>query len=86
MKHVIPPETDDVTAAMRDARRNVAIAKLSQFEAECDHLGAMAERNPNRKREIVDCLSDIALANGLATTHGELLIEDIIAAALSGAA
>ena len=86
MKHVLPPETDDVTAAMRDARRNVATAKLSQFETECDCLGAMAERNPHRKREIVDCLHDIAIANGLATTHGDVLVHALIAAALSGAA
>lgn len=82
MKHVIPPETDDITAAMRDARRNVAIAKLSQFETECDCLGAMAERNPRRKQEIVDCLHDIAMANSLTSTHGAALIEDMIAAAL----
>jgi hypothetical protein len=80
MKHVIPPETDDVTAAMRDARRNVSIAKLSQFEAECYSLGSMASRNPYRKREMVDCLYDIATANGLSTTHGGALIEDLIAA------
>ena len=86
MKHVLPPETDDITAAMRDARRNVAIAKMSQFETECIHLGAMAERNPRRKREIVDCLHDISIANGLAAAHGEPLIEDMIAAALSGVA
>lgn len=86
MKHVHPPETDDVTAALRDARRNVAIAKLSQFETECDCLGAMAERNPHRKREIVDVMHDIATANGLAGTHGEELVSEIIASALSGAA
>jgi hypothetical protein len=45
----------------------------------------MADRNPNRKREIVDCLHDIAIANGLATTHGDLLVQGLIAAALSGA-
>jgi len=71
MKHVLPPESDDVTAAMREARRNVAVAKLSQFETECDYLGAMAARNPQRKPEIVDCLHDIAIANGLSATHGE---------------
>jgi hypothetical protein len=88
LKHVTPSdvsqvavhETDDITAAMRDARRNVALAKLSQFETECLHLGAMASRNPRRKLEMVDCLYDIALANGLSTTHGGALIEDLIAA------
>jgi hypothetical protein len=86
MKHVHPPETDDVTAALRDARRNVAIAKLNQYATECDYLGALAERNPNRKAEIVDTLHDIAVSNGLAKTHGDDLVGDLIAAALSGAA
>lgn len=82
MKHVHPPETDDVTAAMRDARRNVALGKLLAFEAECDCLGAMAGRNPHRKTEIVDCLYDIATANGLGATFGVAFIEDMIVGAL----
>jgi hypothetical protein len=82
MKHVTITETDDVTAAMRDARRNVAIAKLSQFEIEAGLLGGMAQRNPHRKQEVVDCLYDIATANSLLTTHGGALIEDLIAVGL----
>jgi hypothetical protein len=81
MKHAAPIcETDDVTAAMRDARRNVALAKLSQFETECLHLGAIASRNPHRKQEVVDCLYDISVSNQLAQTHGGGLIEGLIAA------
>ena len=82
MKHVTIIETDDVTAAMRDARRNVTIAKLSRFEEECILLGAMARRNPHRRLEIVDCLYDIAIANGLLTMHGGALIEDLISVGL----
>ncbi|ANW02257.1 hypothetical protein LMTR13_20875 [Bradyrhizobium icense] len=78
---------------MRDARRNVAIAKLSQFEIEAALLGGMArqfeieaallggmaQRNPHRKREVVDCLYEIATANSLLSAHGGALIEDLIA-------
>ena len=81
MKHVAPLNyADDITAALQGARRNVAIAKLSQFEVESRHLGAMVSRNQDRKREVVDCLYDIATANGLAATHGGTLIEELIAA------
>ncbi|WP_038381120.1 hypothetical protein [Bradyrhizobium elkanii] len=76
-------ESDDITAAMRDAQRNVAIAKLSQFETECLTLGGMAQRNPRRKQEVVDCLYGIATANNLLSDHGGALIEDLIAAGLS---
>jgi hypothetical protein len=65
MKHVTITETDDITAAMQDARRNVATAKLSQFEVESMTLGAMAQRNQHRRQEIVDCLYDIATATAL---------------------
>lgn len=82
MKHITITETDDVTAAIRDARRNVAVAKLSQFEIEAALLGGMAERNPHRKREVVDCLYDIATANDLLSTHGGALIEDLIVVGL----
>jgi hypothetical protein len=65
-----------------DAKRNVAIAKLSQFEQECLNLGGMALRNPHRKREVVDCLYQIAVANSLLSTRGGALIEDLIAVGL----
>lgn len=87
MKHaVVPSDVDDVTAAMRDARRNVSIAKIAALEIESGVLGSMAGRNPHRKQEIVDCLHDIALANDLTTIHGQDLIDDLISAAMSGAA
>lgn len=82
MKHVTITESDDITAALRDARRNVGIAKLSQFELEALRLGGMALRNPHRKREVVDTLYDIATANSLLSTHGGALIEDLIAIGL----
>jgi hypothetical protein len=85
MKHVTITETDDITAAMQEARRNVAIAKLSAFESESLILGAMAQRNPHRKQELVDCLYDIATANKLLRTHGGSLIEALILAGLEAA-
>ncbi|MGE9007154.1 hypothetical protein ACO2JO_01125 [Leptospira interrogans] len=82
MKHVTITETDDITAAKVDAKRNVATAKLSQFESECFTLGGMAQRNPHRKQEVVDCLYEIAVANSLLTNHGGALIGDLIAVGL----
>ncbi|WP_426525049.1 hypothetical protein [Bradyrhizobium sp. McL0615] len=78
MKHVTITETDDITAAIRDARYNVATAKLSRFEDECHRLGGMAIRNPHRKREVVDGLYDIAMANDLLSVQGGATIEDLI--------
>ena len=78
MKHVAITETDDITAAKVEAKRNVTLAKLSQFEVECLTLGSMVQRNPHRKREVVDCLYDIATANDLLSIHGGALIEDLI--------
>ena len=82
MKHVIITDADDITAAMVDAKRNVTLAKLSQFEIECLTLGGMVLRNPHRKREVVDCLYDIATANDLLSIHGGALIEDLIVVGL----
>jgi hypothetical protein len=82
MKHVTISETDDITGAIQDARRNVATAKLGQFEIEAATLGGMAVRNPHRKREVVDALYEIATANDLLGTHGGTLIEDLIAVGL----
>jgi hypothetical protein len=82
VKHFTITEADDITAATVDAKRNVAIAKLSQFELECLNLGGMAQRNPHRKQEVVDCLYEIAVSNSLLTTHGGALIEDLIAVGL----
>jgi hypothetical protein len=79
MKHVIISETDSVTAAIRDARRNVALAKLSQFELEATLLGGMAQCNPHRRRDVVDSLYDIATANDLLSTHGSTIEELIVA-------
>jgi hypothetical protein len=85
MKHVTITETDDITAAMQEARRNVAIAKLGAFESESLILGAMAQRKPHRKQELVDCLYDIATANNLLRIHGGSLIEALILAGLEAA-
>jgi hypothetical protein len=67
---------------MREAKRNVALARLSQFEQECDWFGALAHRNPHRKQELVDCLHEIASAHSLFRVHGGNLIEGLIAAGL----
>lgn len=85
MKHVTVTENDNITAAMRDARRNVALARLSQFELESLRLGGMVQRNLHRKQEIVDFLYDLATANSLLRVHGGGLVEDLIAAGFEGA-
>ncbi|HKO70233.1 MAG TPA: hypothetical protein VJV58_04810 [Bradyrhizobium sp.] len=69
MTHITITESDDITAAMSDARCYVALAKLSQFAEETIRLGGMAQRNLHRKQQVVDCLYDIASANRLASIH-----------------
>jgi hypothetical protein len=72
-----PEIFDDINAAIHDARCNVAIAKLTQFENEAFRLGGMARRSPHCRRKIVDGLYDIALVNSLLTMHGGELIESL---------
>lgn len=90
MKHVSRPTNaignTDIIAALRNARRNVAIAKLSQFESECANLGGILSQSPHYRRQIVDCLYEIATANSLLSTHGGPLIEGLISGGLEGAA
>lgn len=74
----------DVRAALRDAARNVAIAKLSSFEIACHQIGAMVLSSSFPKTAAVDGLYEIALANGLLRIHGGDLIHSLIADGFGG--
>ncbi|MCP2207727.1 hypothetical protein [Bradyrhizobium diazoefficiens] len=67
-------EHDDATAGMHDARYRVSTARLTVFEAECFRLAAIAQRNPQRRQEIVACLCEIARDHGLLAVAGEDMI------------
>lgn len=70
-------EHDDATAGMHDARFRVSTAKLTVFEAECFRLAAIAQRNPQRRHEIVACLREIARDHGLLAIAGDDMISRI---------
>lgn len=55
MNIAVKVEHDDIRAVLSGAQYNVSIAKLGAFENECFRLGGMAQRNPHRKAEIVNC-------------------------------
>ena len=69
----------DIKAALRDAARNVAIAKLTTFEISCHQIGAMVMDSSFPKTAAVDGLYEIALANGLLRIHGGDVVEGLIA-------
>lgn len=79
-------EFADITAAMRLARINVALARLRAFEDECFRLGELIYDDAVRRREIVDFLEDLATANGLIAVEGPGLIHNMIAAGVRGGA
>lgn len=69
----------DIKAALRDAARKVAIAKLTAFETSCHKIGEMVLSSSFPKAAAVDGLYEIALANGLLRIHGGDLIQGLIA-------
>ena len=72
----------EMIAAMRDARRNVANARMWAFEDECFRLGEVARSHPTDRVVLLDFLIDVATANGLIIVHGSGLIELMAVAGL----
>lgn len=68
------PEHDDITAGIHDARYLVARAKVSVFESECMRLAGIAQRNPQRRREIISALRDIAWQHDLPFTEATRML------------
>jgi hypothetical protein len=63
---------------MTHARREIAIAKLVEFDAQA--TGIAAELPKQWHARAIEALYDIALANGLTETHGADMIEGILQA------
>lgn len=80
------PFLPEVIGAIRDARRNVANARMAVFEDECFRIGEMVRVLPINRILLIDALQDIAVANGLVHAHGEGLVQLMIVAGLRGGA
>jgi hypothetical protein len=61
---------------MREARREIACARLIEFAAQAEQIAA--ELPAPWHREAMTALRDIALAGGLTRIHGAQLIEAIL--------
>lgn len=69
---------DNLAALKREARCCIAIAKLAEFDHQCQVFGA--QHVPDERRpEVVDFLHEVAFANGLLRIHGHELVEGLIA-------
>jgi len=79
-----PLNRPDVPKLIISVRRAVAIAKLAEFEHQAFRLGEYVCSEMMPRPVAGDALYDVALANDLASIHGDDLIQAIIAASLSG--
>jgi hypothetical protein len=62
----------------REARRNVANAKLNAYRAECWRLANLARRGVVNKLDAVDLLRELALGHALVRALGEDRISGIL--------
>jgi hypothetical protein len=69
----------DVAAALHDARRSVAIAKLTEFGHQCCRLGALVADRLADCGTVADELYSIATANDLVAIHGDDRVQHLIA-------
>jgi hypothetical protein len=63
------------------AKRDVALAKLTLFGEACDRLALFVAEGVLDRGDAVEWLYDIAVGNGLVDTHGDDLIDRMLAAA-----
>jgi 3,4-dihydroxy-2-butanone 4-phosphate synthase len=68
----------ELAELLREARRAVALGKLSALERQASAIGELVQ--PGQRAIAADTLFDIAQANGLIAIHGEQLIAEILAA------
>jgi hypothetical protein len=73
------PNEPDIAAAIADARRAVAIAKLTEFGHQCRRLGALVAERLIDCGTVADNLYDIAIANDLVAVHGDDRVQHLIA-------
>lgn len=68
----------DMEAILRDAQRQVALAKLHEFERQAFRIGEYVHFGFVSRTDAGDILHNIACANGLIGTHGTELIQNIL--------
>ena len=69
----------DVLAIMVDVRRCMGTAKLAELERQSYRLREYVRSKLLSCQKASDLLYDAALSNGLVTTHGDDLIQSVIA-------
>ena len=69
----------NIQAALIDARREIAIAKLTELDFQSYRLGELVREGLLARGTAAETLYDAALGNGLIRTHGSELIECILA-------
>jgi hypothetical protein len=72
----------DVLAIIVDVRRCMATAKLAELGRQSCRLGEYVWSNFLPRQKASDLLYDVALSNGLVRTHGDGLIQSVIAGGL----
>jgi hypothetical protein len=82
----LPAPLPNVPAELRDARREIAIAKLTEFDFQCQRIGALVREDFVSAADAADVLYDAAIANGLVRVHGEQTIQSMLAAGLESEA
>jgi hypothetical protein len=76
----------DIGAVLTDARREIAIATLTELDFQSRRLGELVRDGLLEVALAADTLYDAALSNGLVAAHGDDAIQAILAAGFGGAA
>jgi hypothetical protein len=77
-----PSQLDDalnLTALRIEVRRAVAIAGIREFENQAYRVGNVIATGLLERNKAADLLLDVAQGNGLVRTHGDDIIQSIIA-------
>jgi hypothetical protein len=77
-----PENEPDVLAILVDVRRSMATAKLAELERQSCRLREYVWSNLLSVQKASDLLYDAALSNGLMSTHGDDVIQNVIAIGL----
>lgn len=74
----------DVAALLVDVRREIALGKLNELGWQALRLGEYVREGLLSPSLVADTLHEAAVSNGLVLTHGEEIIQDVIAVAFDG--
>jgi hypothetical protein len=75
------PNVDEL---LRDVKRCIALAKITEFENQAFRLGDFVNVKLLPAAKASEILYDAALANGLVREHGDEIIQSIMAAGMKG--